>query len=117
MQTYLDQKRSLADRLRLVGSAISDADLQLCILHGLNIEYDSLVVSLNSRPEVVSFNELTSLYEQHLQKHNNSHICFSSLSCIRHFCCLSSPSLLSPSPSSDQPLMAEFHAFLASRGN
>jgi hypothetical protein len=43
MQSYLDHKRSLADRLRMIGSPISDADLQLFILHGLNIEYVSYV--------------------------------------------------------------------------
>jgi hypothetical protein len=48
MQSYLDQKRSLADRLGLIGSPMSDADLQLYILHGLNIDYDSLIVCLNS---------------------------------------------------------------------
>jgi gag-polypeptide of LTR copia-type len=61
MQSYLDQKRSLADKLRLIGSPVSDADLQLFILHGLSIDYDPLVVSLTSRSEAVSFNELTGL--------------------------------------------------------
>jgi gag-polypeptide of LTR copia-type len=73
MQTYLDQKRSIVDRLCLIGSPISDADLQLYILHGLRIEYDPLVVSLNSRSDVVPFNELTGLlltHEQRLLKHS-----------------------------------------------
>jgi hypothetical protein len=42
MQIYLDQKRSIADRLHLIRSPISDADLQLYILHGFSIEYDHL---------------------------------------------------------------------------
>jgi hypothetical protein len=54
MQAYLDKKRTLAYRLRQIGSPVSDADLQLFILHGLNIDYDSLVVSLTSRSDVVS---------------------------------------------------------------
>jgi gag-polypeptide of LTR copia-type/GAG-pre-integrase domain len=71
MQDYLDQKRSLADRLRLIGSLVSNDDLQLFILHGLNTEYDSLIVSLNSKPNAVPFNELAGLlltHEQRLQK-------------------------------------------------
>jgi hypothetical protein len=55
MQSYLDQKRSLADRLRLIGSPVTDADLYLFIIHGLSIEYDSLVISLNARSDVVLF--------------------------------------------------------------
>jgi gag-polypeptide of LTR copia-type len=49
MQSYLNQKKYLADRLRLIGSPVSDANLQVYILHGLSIEYDSLVASLNAR--------------------------------------------------------------------
>jgi gag-polypeptide of LTR copia-type len=41
MQSYLNQKYSLADRLRLIRSLVTDADLQLFILCGLSIEYDS----------------------------------------------------------------------------
>jgi gag-polypeptide of LTR copia-type len=72
MQAYLDQKRSLDDRLRLIGSSVFDEDLQLFILHGLGIDYDSLVVSLTSRQDVVPFNELVGLlltHEQRLNKH------------------------------------------------
>jgi hypothetical protein len=133
MQTYLDQKRMLVDRLCLVGFAISDVDLQLCILHGLNIEYDSLVVSLNSRSEVVPFNELTGLlltHEQRLQKHNISASGTSSTHAfpltlasttsvvpLQPQANLSSTSILGLSPSSDQPVMSEFNVFIASRGN
>jgi gag-polypeptide of LTR copia-type len=73
MQSYLDQKRSLADKLRLIGSPVSDADLRVFILNGLSIDYDPLVVYLTSRSEAVSFNELTGLlltHEQRLQKHS-----------------------------------------------
>jgi gag-polypeptide of LTR copia-type len=72
MQDYLDQKKTLADRLRQIGSLVSDANLQLFILHGLNIDYDSLVVSLTSRSDPVSFNDLAGLlltHEQRLNKH------------------------------------------------
>jgi hypothetical protein len=72
MQAYLDQKRTLTDRLRQFGSLVSEADLQLFILHGLNIDYDSLVVSLTSRSDAVSFNDLAGFlltHEQCLNKH------------------------------------------------
>jgi gag-polypeptide of LTR copia-type len=72
MQSYLDKKCSIVDRLRLVGSPISDDDLQLYILHGISLEYDSLIVSLNSKPGVVPFNELAGLllaHKQRLSKH------------------------------------------------
>jgi hypothetical protein len=72
MQAYLDQKPSLADRLRLISFPVLDVDLQLFVLNGLSIEYDSLVVSLNSKSDVIPFNELVGLlltHEQCLQKH------------------------------------------------
>jgi hypothetical protein len=72
MQNYLDQKKSIADRLRLIGSPVSEADLQLYILHGLNIEYDPLIVSLNAKSDAVPFNESAGLlltHEQRIQKH------------------------------------------------
>jgi GAG-pre-integrase domain len=71
MQDYLDKKWSLADWLRLIGSPVSNEDLQLFILHGLNVEYDPLIVSQNSKPTVVPFNELAGIlltHEQRLQK-------------------------------------------------
>jgi hypothetical protein len=72
MQSYIDQKRSIADRLRLIGSPVSEAGLQLYILHGLGIEYDSLIVFLNFKSDALPFNELASLlltHEQRIQKH------------------------------------------------
>jgi hypothetical protein len=38
----------------MIGCPVSDADLHLFTLHGLSIEYDSLVVSLNFRSDAVS---------------------------------------------------------------
>jgi hypothetical protein len=72
MQSYLDQKRSLADRHRLISSLVSDANLQLFILHRLGIDYDSILVSLTSKSEAVPFNKLSVLlliHEQRLNKH------------------------------------------------
>jgi gag-polypeptide of LTR copia-type len=67
MQQYLDQKRSLADRLRLIGSPVSDTDFQLFILHGLSVDYNPLIVSLNSRSTPVPFNELSGMLLAHEQ--------------------------------------------------
>jgi hypothetical protein len=65
MQQYLDQKCSLADRLLLIGSPVSIADLQLFILHGLSMDYDPLIVSLNFISSTVPFNELFGLLLTH----------------------------------------------------
>jgi gag-polypeptide of LTR copia-type len=133
MQNYLDQKRSLADKLRLIGSPVSDADLQLFILHGLSIDYDPLVVSLTSRSEAVSFNELTGLlltHEQRLQKHSLAVTDTSSSSAFPPALTsatsaasslpqanLVSQSILGPTPYSDKDFMHQFSAFLASRNS
>jgi Reverse transcriptase (RNA-dependent DNA polymerase)/gag-polypeptide of LTR copia-type/GAG-pre-integrase domain len=135
MQAYLDQKRSLADRLRMIGCPVSDADLQLFILHGLSIEYDSLVVSLNSRSDAVSFNELCGLllaHEQRLLKHalsiaplqpSSPAFPASLASATSQQPVLSQAFLAAPassvlgSPSTDKDLMEQFSAFLSSRGS
>jgi hypothetical protein len=131
MQQYLDQKCSLADRLRLIGSPISDADLQLFILHGLNVDYDSIVVSLNSRSNVVPFNELSGLLLTHEQRINKNSLAIAGSSTpsfpasltsstfaapIAPQANLVSSSLLGPLPSTDHELMQQFSAFLASKG-
>jgi gag-polypeptide of LTR copia-type len=125
MQNYLDQKRSLADRLRLIGNPVYDADLQLFILHGLSVEYDSLVVSLNSKPNDVPFNELAELlltHEQRLQQHalTASGVSISSsLQSVQTFPQANLASSLSTSDLSSQyaDLMTQFQAFLASKSN
>jgi gag-polypeptide of LTR copia-type len=132
MQAYLDQKRSLADRLQLIGSPVSDADLQLFILHGLGIDYDSLVVSLTSRSDIIPFNELSGLlltHEQRLHKHAMELAGSSSSNpppslnpspsalSIMPQANLTSTSILGPSPASDTQLFNQFSAFLASRGS
>jgi gag-polypeptide of LTR copia-type len=133
MQSYLDQKRSLADRLRLIGSPVSDADLQLFILHGLSIEYDYLVVSLNARCDAVPFNELCGLlltHEQRLNKYANpipgvSSVFPSALasatsqlhSLPQAHTVSSTSSVLGALPLSEHDLMAQFSAFLSSKGS
>jgi hypothetical protein len=129
MQNYLDQKKSIADRLRLIGSPVSEADLQLYILHGLNIEYDPLIVSLNAKSDAVPFNELAGLlltHEQRIQKH--ALITASTPSSVTIPPSLLTSSglpqanlatsqiILEQSVSSDDALLKQFHAFLASKG-
>jgi hypothetical protein len=114
----------LADRLRLIGSAIS-YDLQLFILHSLSIEYDPLVIPLTSRTDAVPFNELTGFllnHEQRLLKHNLAVAGTSSPSFPGSFSSSTSAFLGMPqaclaSPSEDTDLMCQFSVFLASRGN
>jgi gag-polypeptide of LTR copia-type len=136
MQAYLDQKRSLADRLHMIGCPISDADLHLFILHGLSIEYDSLVVSLNSRSDAVSFNELCGLlltHEQHLIKHALSVASLPPFSLAfpvviasatsqqpvlsQAHLVASASSVLGPPLVSDKDLMDQFSVFLSSKGS
>jgi gag-polypeptide of LTR copia-type len=129
MQHYLDQKRSLADRLRLISSHVSDA--QLFILHTLNIDYDSIVVSLNSRSEAVPFNELSGLLLTHEQRLNKHALTVARPSTLSFHASLTSStstgittpranmvssSLLGP-PSTYTELINQFSTFLASRGN
>jgi hypothetical protein len=102
------------------------------ILHGLSIEYDSLVVSLNSKSDVVPFNELIGLlltHEQRLLKHSLTTTGVSSASSFSATlqsttsaalaipkANLASSSVIGSAPSSDTDLMAQFHTFLSSRG-
>jgi gag-polypeptide of LTR copia-type len=136
MQAYLDQKRSLANRLRMIGCPVSDADLQLFILHGLSIDYNSLIVSLNSRSDVVPFNELCGLlltHEQRLIKHTHS-VANLEPSSPAFPVALASATSQQPAPSqahlaastssvlgephtSDKELMDQFSTFLSSRGS
>jgi hypothetical protein len=138
IQSYIDHKCSIADKLRLIGSPIFDVDLQMFILHGLNMDYDSLIVSLTSRSAPVPFKGLTCLlltHEQHLHKYalTTAESCpspfpttlTSSTSAFpatpqanitSSFQYLSSvPSLLGPPPSTTD-LMNQFNAFLTSKG-
>jgi hypothetical protein len=136
MQAYLDQKRSLTNRLRMIGCPVSNADLQLFILHGLSIEYDCLVVSLNFRYDTVFFNEFCGLlltHEQHLIKHAlfvaslpPSSPAFSTALASatsqrpvlsQAHLVASASSVLGPPPVSDKNLMDQFSTFVSSKGS
>jgi gag-polypeptide of LTR copia-type len=129
MQSYLDQKRSIADRFRLVGSPVSEDDLQLFILHGLSSDYDSLIVSLNSKSGVVSFNELVGLlltHEQRLLKHVmastipssfvSSHTDLIPMQSLPQANLASSFSNLDLPYLSDNDILSQFHVFFCFQG-
>jgi hypothetical protein len=100
-----NKKYSLADKLRLIGSSISDANLQLFILHGLSIEYDpclhkhSLAVAGIPSSPAFSLNLATATSATSPLPQAN----------------LVSQFILGPTPSTDNDLMHQFSAFLASR--
>jgi gag-polypeptide of LTR copia-type len=128
MQNYLDQKKSIDDHLRLIGSPVSEADLQLYILHGLSIEYDPLIVSLNAKSAAVPFNELAGLlltHEQRIQKYalitastpsDTIPPSLLSSSRIPQANLATSQNIIEQSVSSDDTLLKQFHVFLASKG-
>ena len=49
MEEYLVKMKNLADRLRLVGSPISNSDLIIKTLNGLDFEYNPVVVKLSDQ--------------------------------------------------------------------
>jgi gag-polypeptide of LTR copia-type len=125
MQDYLDQKCSLANRLCLIGSPVSNDDLQLFILHGLNAEYDPLIVSLNSKPTAMPFDELVGLLLTHEQRLQENIVITAAIPSS-----VSIPPSLNPSSQMPQAniaiehlsstinepdLMSQFQAFLASK--
>jgi hypothetical protein len=125
----LDHKRSITDHLHLVGSPVSEDDLQLFILHELSADYDSLIVSLNSKLGAVSFNKLAGLlltHEQRLLKHAmastilsssvSSHTGLILMQSLPHANLASSFSNLDL-PLSDNDILSQFHVFLASKGS
>jgi hypothetical protein len=107
----------------------SAEDLQLYIFHGLSIDYDSLIVSLNSKAGDVPFNELAGLlltHEQRIQKHALTTAAVPSsvsipasltpIHSIPQVNLVTSPFTSDSSVSSDDTLFTQFQAFLASKG-
>jgi gag-polypeptide of LTR copia-type len=76
MIDYLNRIQSLSDRLRSIGSSMSDYDLLMFILNGLSREYDPVVVPLMHRKlqaEPVTVADLTSMllsFERRLLQHD-----------------------------------------------
>ncbi|OMO79651.1 hypothetical protein CCACVL1_13538 [Corchorus capsularis] len=69
---YLQKLKTVVDNLAIADHPVSDQDLILQILAGLGPEYDSLVVSVSTRSETVTMDDLHSLllgYEYRLEQH------------------------------------------------
>uniref|UniRef100_A0A803Q3J9 Integrase catalytic domain-containing protein n=1 Tax=Cannabis sativa TaxID=3483 RepID=A0A803Q3J9_CANSA len=62
---YILKMKGYADHLAAAGQAISDEDLALYILGGLGSEYESIVVSLTSRSEPLTLQELQFMLHSH----------------------------------------------------
>ncbi|KAJ4755031.1 hypothetical protein LUZ62_089436 [Rhynchospora pubera] len=62
---FIQQIRSLSDELAFIGAPVSDQDLVLAVLGGLNPDYNSFVIAVNSRQDPMSFLEVQSLLLSH----------------------------------------------------
>jgi gag-polypeptide of LTR copia-type len=62
---FIQHMQGLADRLRNVGSMITDQDLVIYILQGLDSEYDAFVTAFSMRQDSPSMSELHSLLLAH----------------------------------------------------
>lgn len=54
MFDYIEQKRIIADNLADCGHVVSDTDLMLSILHGLNTDYQTFKSTFNLNPLTIS---------------------------------------------------------------
>lgn len=61
MNEYLLKIKGVVDRLASVGDFITDADHREAIFQGLPEEYDTSIISVSSRPEPYTVEELESL--------------------------------------------------------
>jgi gag-polypeptide of LTR copia-type len=62
---FLQHIQSIVDKLRSVGSAISDQDMMLYTLQGLNLEYESFITVFSMQQSNTSMIELQSLLLAH----------------------------------------------------
>jgi gag-polypeptide of LTR copia-type len=62
---YLQQMQSIVDRLRNIGTGVSDQDLVLYTLQGLGFEYENFVTALSMRYYFPSMSELYGLLLAH----------------------------------------------------
>lgn len=49
--TFFQRRKNIVDRLASVGRTVSSSDHIEAIFNGLPIEYDTFIISVNSRPE------------------------------------------------------------------
>lgn len=68
---FLLKVRSIVDMLNLVGEIISEKDYVCAILNGLSPKYEHFIVSVNTRTDDYSVDEIKSLplaQEAHIEK-------------------------------------------------
>jgi gag-polypeptide of LTR copia-type len=90
---FIQQIQAIADRLRSIGSEITDQDLVLYTLQGLGSDYDAFVITFSMRQSTASMSDLQSLLLAHEARvHANlsvhpvsAHLTSSSLSANSNF--------------------------------
>lgn len=69
---FLSKIKNVIDRLASVGHVVNPSDHIEAIFNGLSVEYDTFIVSVDSRPEEYSVDEIESLLlaqETRIEKH------------------------------------------------
>ena len=61
MSEYIQSVKSIVDNLAAVANLVADSDLVSTLLSGLSPEYDSFVISVNTRVDPVLSEELIGL--------------------------------------------------------
>ncbi|KAL5746231.1 hypothetical protein ACOSP7_027377 [Xanthoceras sorbifolium] len=72
---YILKMRSYADHLLSAGHFVSDQDVIMNVLHGLGLEYDSVIVHITSRQDEITLSEakyLLMTQEQRLEQYHSS---------------------------------------------
>ncbi|KAK2653412.1 hypothetical protein Ddye_013268 [Dipteronia dyeriana] len=75
MSDYLMKKESLIDAWMYSGSVVFEDDKVGCILGGLGLEYDALVIPITSMPGCYSLPEINALlltHEPRIDQHHSS---------------------------------------------
>ena len=62
---YLQRMKSIADNLAAAAQRVSDTDLVLYILGGLGPEYEAFIVSVTTRSDTISLDDLTGMLLTH----------------------------------------------------
>ena len=70
---YLLKAKSLVDELAAAGRPLLPTEFNAIIYRNIDVEYHSIITTLNLRPELVSFNELHSYLLAHEALLNSTH--------------------------------------------
>ena len=75
---YSTKIKTTVDALRVAGNNMSDEDFILCLLVGLRFEYDSIVTTINARPESTMLSDVYGMLLSHENRieyqHSISHM-------------------------------------------